>query len=66
MINPLTPVTLEASEIIAVADVPALLAAITTTPFPALPAGKTAAQINSIILNRQGNGSFKWDVRFSA
>jgi hypothetical protein len=65
MIEPLTPVTLEASEVIAVADAPAILTALTTAPFPALPAGKTIDEISILQIVKQANGSYKWDVRFS-
>lgn len=64
MLQPLTPVTMEATEIVAVADVPALLAAdIASTP---LPVGKTVDQIQQIVKTRQPNGTFKVDVRFSS
>jgi len=64
MLEPLTPVTLEASEIVAVADVPALLNGIAAlTP---LPAGKTIAQINMITIVKQANGAYKVDYRFSS
>jgi hypothetical protein len=64
MIQPLTAVTLEASEIVQVADVPALLNA--QVAITALPPNKTIDQISSISLNKQPNGTFKVDYRFSS
>lgn len=64
MLQPLTPVTLEATEIVETADVPALLTALTTAT--ALPADKTQAQLQQYIATKQPNGTFKVDVRFSS